>query len=248
MSQWGSDLPPLFLQMVLERLPKGDAGVWGAIQTTCSTWSSILDACCLALEIRSWTAVMEGKMAWFPSVTRVNLRHCEEEKDVSSNLVELRSLPSLRAIELPASCAEREADAEALYGLTTVTTLEFEEQRYDDDGNVEEVGEWVLDLSRLTTLTSLSFKNCPTVTREQVEAASHLTGLTELNLTGCWNVTTKGLCTVSRFTALTTLYLGANPNVTTEVLRAMSGLTTLTTLDVSYCEDVTTEGLCAVIK
>ena len=41
-SQWGSDLPPLFLQMVLERV--GGQRAWGAIRATCSTWSSILDA------------------------------------------------------------------------------------------------------------------------------------------------------------------------------------------------------------
>jgi len=57
-----------------------------------------------------------------------------------------------------------------------VTTLELEENRMkDDDGNVEAAaGEWVLDLSRLTTLTSLSFDDCPSVKREQVEAVSHL--------------------------------------------------------------------------
>jgi hypothetical protein len=68
LSQWGSDLPPLFLQMVLERV--GGQRAWGAIRATCSTWSSILDAWCPELVIGRWTAVMEGKMEWFQSVTR----------------------------------------------------------------------------------------------------------------------------------------------------------------------------------
>jgi hypothetical protein len=106
--------------------------------------------------------VLEGKMEWFQSVTTVDLVWCEE--DISSILVELRSMPCLRTLELPASCTERAADAEAVYGLTTVTTLKFQ----DDDGDVviripEGAGEWVLDLSRLTTLTSLDFEYCPTV-------------------------------------------------------------------------------------
>ena len=83
-SQWGSDLPPLFLQMVLERLPVWERATRGAIRATCSTWSSIFDAWCPALRIRSWTAAMEGKMAWFPSVTTVNLWNCPKKEDVSS--------------------------------------------------------------------------------------------------------------------------------------------------------------------
>jgi hypothetical protein len=240
-SQWGSDLPPLFLQMVLERMVAQHA--WGAMRATCSTWCSIVDAWCPALWIRRWTAVMEGKLEWFQSVTTVNLWRCEE-KDSSSNLVELRSLPSLRTLGLPASCTERAVDAEAVYGLTTVTTLEFQEMRdMDYEQGVEGAGEWVLDLSRLTTLTSLSFYDCPTVTGEQVEAASRLTGLTELRLFGCYNVSTEGLCTVSRLTALTNLNLSSNPNVTTEVLRAVSGLNALNDLYLSFCNNVTDEAL-----
>jgi F-box/leucine-rich repeat protein 14 len=187
---------------------------------------------------------MKGKLEWFQSVTTVDLRGCEKNEDISSTLVELRSLPSLRTLELPASCTERAVDAEAVYGLTTVTTLKFEEIRYmDHEGDVEGTGEWVLDLSRLTTVTSLFLGYCPTVTGEQVEAASSLTGLTELSLRRCSNVSTEGLCTVSRLTALTNLDLGYNFNVTTEVLRAVSGLNALTSLDLWYCDNVMDEGL-----
>ena len=66
---------------------------------------------------------MEGKLGWFPSVMTVDLTLCETDMDLSSNLAELRSLPSLRTLLLPATCAEREADTEALYGLTTLTGL-----------------------------------------------------------------------------------------------------------------------------
>jgi hypothetical protein len=185
---------------------------------------------------------MEGKMEWFQSVTEVNLQVCEEQ-DISRNLVELRSMPSLRTLVLPASCTGRAADSEAVYGLTTLTKLSICYGWWDDD--IEEgASEWALDLSRLTTLTSLNMAVCLTVTEEQVEAASRLTGLTELSLIECYNVTTEGLCsTVSRLTALTHLYLGGNPNVTTEVLRAVSGLTALTSLDVARCPNVTDEGL-----
>jgi hypothetical protein len=83
----------------------------------------------------------------------VDLTRCEEE-DVSSVLAELESMPSLRSLTLPASCAERAVDAEAVCGLTTLTTLRFDEMRlkYDEDGELVEVGEWVLDLSRLPSL------------------------------------------------------------------------------------------------
>jgi hypothetical protein len=240
-SLWGSDLPPLFLQMVLQRV--GDRRTWGAIRATCSAWSSIVDAWCPALSVQRWTAMMEGKLEWFQSVTTVDLWGCEE-RDISSTLVELRHMPSLRTLWLPASCTERAADAEAVYGLTTVTTLKFLETRdMVDEEDVEGAGEWVLDLSRLTTVTSLFLEDCPTLTGEQVEAASSLTGLTELSLRRCSNVSTEGLCTVSRLTALTNLDLGYNFNVTTEVLRAVSGLNALTSLDLWYCDNVMDEGL-----
>jgi hypothetical protein len=245
-SQWGSDLPPLFLQMVLEHV--GDERTWGAIRATCSTWSSIHDAWCPELWILRWTAVMEGKLEWFQSVTTVHLEYCEQ-KDISSNLLGLRSMPSLRTLKLPASCTECAVDAEAVYGLTTVTTLKFWETRVGDileDGHG--AGEWVLDLSRLTTLTSLSLQECPTVTGEQVEAASRLTGLTELDLFDCGNVSTEGLRTVSRLSALTNLDLSHNPNVTAAVLRAVSGLNALTTLMLYGCSNVSTEGLCTVSR
>jgi hypothetical protein len=60
-------------------------------------------------------------------------------------------------------------DAEAVYGVTTLTTLRF-------SGFVE-VGEWVLDLSRLT-LSSRRREYSDAVTDKEVLAAlSHLTGL-----------------------------------------------------------------------
>jgi ankyrin repeat protein len=51
----------------------------------------------------------------------VNLMHCMES--ASSVLAELRNMPSLRTLWLPASCAERAVDAEAVCGITTLTKL-----------------------------------------------------------------------------------------------------------------------------
>jgi len=249
-SQWGSELPPLFLLMVLKHLscPGMWPRVFGAIRATCSTWSGIFDAWCpFTLQPRCWTAAMEGKMGWFPSVTWVSLLGCEEVADISSNLVELRSLPSLHTLTLPASCAERAADAEAVYDLSTVTTLCICETREADvDGNVEEAGEWVLDLSRMTTLTSLHLAGCPTMTGKQVETASHLTGLTELNLRSSPKVTTEGLRAIKTLTSLSTLHLRFYNDVATEGLRAVSSITSLTLLYLWDCENVTEEGLRAL--
>jgi hypothetical protein len=58
---------------------------------------------------------------------------------------------------------------------------------------VNVVGEWVLDLSRLTTLTTLRLSICTAVKDKQVLELSHLTGLTDLNLYRCINVTSEGL-------------------------------------------------------
>jgi hypothetical protein len=69
-------------------------------------------------------------------------------------------MPSLRSLSLPARCAERAVDAEAVCGLTTLTTLSFSGGfsggggEYDEDGQRVELGEWVLDLSRLTSISS----------------------------------------------------------------------------------------------
>ena len=241
--RWGSELPPDFLRMVLERLPFG-IRTWGAMRATCSTWSSVVDAWRPYLQPWSWTAVMEGKLGWFQSVTRVDLLNCVE--GISSSLTELRSLPSLHALVLPASCTERVVDAEALYGFPTLTELRFAEMRDEDVLELEE-HKWALDLSRLTTLTSLDLKSCATVRDTQVQAASNLSGLKELKLCACHSVTSKGLrAAMSSLTALNTLDLSYTPNTTTEVLRAVSGLSALTDLNLHSCRGVTTEGLRAV--
>jgi len=74
--------------------------------------------------------------------------------EISSHLAQLRSLPSLHTLVLPATCAEREVDAEAVYGLTTLIKLVLGEVRHEHGVPVDDGGEWVLDLSRLTTLLS----------------------------------------------------------------------------------------------
>ena len=79
--------------------------------------------------------------------------HCVE--GVSGQLAELRSMPSLRVLALPASCTEREADAEAVYA-PTLDTLFIERP-------VEHAGEWKLDLSRLTSLYKLDLDGCSTI-------------------------------------------------------------------------------------
>jgi hypothetical protein len=96
-------------------------------------------------------------------------------------------------LSLPASCAEDAEDAEAVCGLTTLTALRFH-AKYEDGWVVEEVGEWKLDLSRLTSrLTSLNLEECPAVTDKEVLALSKVTGLVDLNLGGCINATSEGL-------------------------------------------------------
>ena len=78
--------------------------------------------------------------------------------------------------------------AEAVCAITTLTTLRFNRWR------VVGVGEWVLDMSRLTTLTTLQLWRCAAVKDKQVLELSHLTGLTDLSLSGyCSGVTNEGL-------------------------------------------------------
>ena len=123
-SRW-AELPPLVLQQVLELL-QWEPTVCSAMRLVCSSWGSILDALLpRTLTPRHSLAVMtmEGKLGWFESVTMVILVDCGES--ASAVLAELRSMPSLCGLWLPASCAERAVDAEAVYGLTTLTTLGF---------------------------------------------------------------------------------------------------------------------------
>jgi len=216
-SPWGSELPPLFLQKVLELLQWNPA-VCGVMRAVCSSWSDIVDALLPRLRpLRSLSVTMEGKLGWFESVTVVDLTGCENGG--AGVLPELRSMPSLRSIVLPASCAERAVDAEALYGLTTVTTLRLCVE-VDEDGEQVE-GEWVLDLSRLPTLTTLDLEDCGGVTDKEVLALSNLPGLTDLNLCACTNVTSEALRALSGLTALNTLSLSDCINVSIEVLRAV---------------------------
>ena len=110
-----------------------------------------------------------------------------EEADVSAVLAELESMPCLRSLVLPASCAERAVDAEAVCAITTLTTLHF------NGLVVNEEAEWVLDLSRLPMVTTLNLEDCAAVTDKEVLALSNLKGLMDLNLAGCKNITSEGL-------------------------------------------------------
>jgi hypothetical protein len=92
------------------------------------------------------------------ALTTLNLGDC---RNVSAEgLCAVNSLTGLTTfnLSLPASCAEDAAYAEAVCGLTTLTTLRFVELRERDVG---EAGEWLLDLSRLTSLTSPTSRVMP---------------------------------------------------------------------------------------
>jgi hypothetical protein len=235
-SLWGSELPPLCLQQVLEYL-KWEPAVCGVMRAVCSTWSSLLDALLPRLQPRrSLAVVMEGKLGWYQSVTEVDLTQCEEE-DVPAVLAEVGRIPSLRSLMLPSFCAERAVDAEAVCGLTTLTTLrfvgvEYEDVEYDEDDELVEPGALVLDLSRLTTLTCLDLKSCSAVTDEQVQALSHLTGLSDLNLTYRAYAANEELRAVSSLTALTALKLSLPASCAERAVDAevVYGLTMLTSL------------------
>jgi uncharacterized small protein (DUF1192 family) len=109
-SPWGSELPPLILQRVLELL-QWEPAVCGNVRAVCSTWSSLHDALRSGrLQPRRSLAVMEGKLGWLQSVTELNLTGCED--GVCGPLVELQSM--LRSLSLPASRAESAVDADSL--------------------------------------------------------------------------------------------------------------------------------------
>jgi hypothetical protein len=281
---WATDLPKPFMVQLLNLLTCKPAWSYrykracAAIRATCSTWSSMHDAWFpgpLRLHSRGHprsrrsVEIMEGKMKWFPSVKEVDLTWCDEAL-ISVVLVELRSMPSLRILKLPAICAESTVDAEAVCGLTTLTTLCFEEirQLFDEYGEpVEEQGEWVLDLSRLTStlttldltrtsvtdeaaqglsgltgLSTLSLDDCYSLTNEAMHAVSHLTNLTTVTIIDCFNVGTVGLCAVSRLTNLTDLHASCSHEMGA-VLRAFHSLTALTSLGLCDCPQLTHEGL-----
>jgi hypothetical protein len=239
-SQWGSELPPPFLLQVLVLL-QWEPAVCGAIRAVCSTWCSLHDALLPHVWPMRSMAVMDGKLGWFESVTAVDLTGCED--DDTGELAKLASMPSLRSLWLPASCAERAVDAEAVYGLTTLTTLCFHVEVDEDGEPLEEAGEWVLNLSRLPSLTCFDLEECVTVTDKEVQALSSLKGLKDLNLRGCVRTTGEGLRALSSLTALTDLNLGWCDNATAEVLRTVSSLPALIALDLTGCENVMREGL-----
>jgi hypothetical protein len=67
-SLWGSELPPLVLQQVLELL-QWEPAVCGVMRAVCSVWGSIIDALLPRLNPRRSLAVMKDKLGWYQSVT-----------------------------------------------------------------------------------------------------------------------------------------------------------------------------------
>jgi len=94
---------------------------------------------------------------------------------------------------------------------------------------------WVLDASRLKSLTSLAILDHKAVSMiDDDTLLNKLTGLTSLDLGGC-DMTSEAQRALSNLTALTTLRLSGCRSVTSEGLRTVSGLTALTSLDLGYC-------------
>jgi hypothetical protein len=220
-SPWGSELLPLFLQQLLELL-RWDKDTCRAIRATCSTWCGVHDALRPGgLELRGWMAGMGG--SWGSSRA---WRHSACTDGFSGHLEELRSMPSLRSLQLPCRYAERAVDATALCTLTGLTSLVLE-------GVEDEAGEWVLELGGFTMLTSLHLRHC-TVTDADVLAVGTLTALTTLILFTCVNVTDVSVAALSELTGLTVLGF-AGCNLTNVAVGALSGLTGLTALNLSGC-------------
>jgi hypothetical protein len=221
-SPWGSELLPLFLQQLLEHL-QWDKDTCRAIRATCSTWCGVHDALLPQLELRGWMTGMAGKLGFFQSVETLRLHDAD---GFSGHLEELRSIPSLKSLQLPSRYAERAVDATALCTLTGLTYLRI-------DGVEGATGEWVLELGGFTMLTSLHLRHC-TVTDAEVLAVGTLTALTSLRLFCCRNVTDVAVVALSELTGLTVLGL-AGCNVTNVALGALGGLTGLTELDLGGC-------------
>ena len=119
-SPWGSELLPLFLQQLLEHL-RWDKDTCRAIRATCSTWCGVHDALRPGgLKLRGWMTGMEGKLGWFESVETLRLHDADS---FSGHLEELRSMPSLKGLELPSRYAERAVYATARCALSRGSPL-----------------------------------------------------------------------------------------------------------------------------
>jgi hypothetical protein len=68
----GSELSPLFLRLVLERL-EWEPAMCGVMRAVCSTWGSILDSLLPRVVPRGSATVMKGKLGWYQSVVEVDL-------------------------------------------------------------------------------------------------------------------------------------------------------------------------------
>ena len=264
-SPWGSELPSLFLQQLLEHL-RWDKATCRAIRATCSMWCGLHDALRPGrLELRWWMPIMKGKLEFFQSVRALRLHSSDA---FSGHLEELRSMPSLKSLQLPSRYAERAVDATALCSLTGLISLRLDGKKETmlEGVEEEEVGEWVLELGgftmlkyldlrhstvtdadvlavgTLTALTTLGLFNCVNVTDVAVGTLSDLTGLTGLNLGGCLLLTDVGVGTLSSLTALSKLDLDDCRLLTDVGVSSLSSLTALSTLYLRGCPNVTAAG------
>jgi Leucine-rich repeat (LRR) protein len=209
---------------------------------------------------------MEGKLEFFQSVRALRLHSSDA---FSGHLEELRSMPSLKSLQLSSRYAERAVDATALCSLTGLISLRLDGKKETvlEGVGEEEVGEWVLELGgftmlkyldlrhstvtdaevlavgTLTALTTLNLFNCVNVTDVAVGTLSDLTGLTGLNLGGCLLLTDVGVGTLSGFTALTKLSLSRCRKLTDVAVGTLSGFTGLTELGLGGCRLLTDVGV-----
>lgn len=103
-------------------------------------------------------------------------------------------------------------------------------------------------LTQCSSLTTLDLTGCSLVTEDGVQSLSKVTTLEHLYLADCSGISTEGLLGLSSLTRLKTLNLSGVHNVADSVLHGLSTMQNLTDLDIFMCPNVTDTGLWYLAK
>jgi hypothetical protein len=214
-STWGSDVPPLVWQRVLE-LAEWERDVSGAFRATCTTWRGVHDTLLPRLEPQLGSTADEwmcGRWGRFPLVETVKLWLPTTDVFIA-RVPELQSLPALTKLHLVFFRSMRGCDMQALaQSLPKLSSLSIADL-YDEDSDEEEEeeeeeeGDDVVGLSALSSLQSLISLKCwsgsrSLVSREGLGALKSLTGLRTLQLywPGTYDSTVTDLGALGNLTA-----------------------------------------------
>lgn len=253
--QFACDNEDAFLMLVADKIismeNRRKEGCIGQTDTR-SSWSSVPDSWVILLvHNRLWTKTCSAKFRmvcvnWCSKHDGI-LTFLKLHGDLERVGSFLQKFPCLKVLEM---CNAKNFSANQYNVITTIQmirVLDLSRTWQDIESNPQDVNNEVMmklsEVSCVSSLHTLSLRNCVSISDRGVRSMHRYDKLTSLDLTNCQKLTDTGMHSLGKVSALQKLQLNCCSNVSHYGLRALSRLSLLKTLFMGCCRNVTTNSL-----